>query len=211
MNAIERLLTGEMEMSVFLSLVETDAALQEQLRNLVPSEAVNNPDHELWKKYSYWAVAQFEFDFYMRLMSCYRFDLSLGDNLNIFSSIRRFYFYTHPTLTCTTKYEDAFDLYLDVVKDCYDGPEVRELVQKIVYDAIPEKTKKARREKARLEIENQFHINGKNKPRWIQGPEWPMGQSSPMEFISQKRSKEYVEYLFEDFDTKKQRLIVQHY
>ena len=211
MNIIEDFLMGRMDMPEFLALLETDLTLQGQLRNLVPYDAVNNPDHEIWKKYSYGALSQFEFDCYARLMSCYRFDLSLGDNLNIFGFIRRFYCYSHPNITCTKKYDDAFNLYLDVIKDCYDGPEVRHFVERIIYDALTVKPKKARIAKARFEMENMFHLADKSKPRWIQGPEWPMGQHSPMRFVSQKRSKEFTEYIFEDFDTKKQRIITQHY
>lgn len=211
MNPIEKLLTGEMHMSEFLSRVKTDTELQEQLRNLVPIDAVNYRDHELWRRYSYWALAQYDFDFLKRLLSFHKLDLSLGDNLNIFSSIRYFYCYSHPSVLCTTMYEDAFDLYLDVIKDCYDGPEVTLLVDSIIQSVLSLKTKKARIATAKTEIENHFHISDKKRPSWIHGPEWPMGQNSPMKFISQKRSKERVEYIFEDFDTKEQRVIVQHY
>ena len=58
---------------------------------------------------------------------------------------------------------------------------------------------------------------GKKYPRWIQDPEWPVGEEGmPMKFVSQKRKKGnayntmlYTEYLFEDVKTGKQRTIEQ--
>lgn len=211
MNTIEKMLVGCIEMSDFFEQLNKDVELQEELRNLLPTDAVNNPDHALWEKYSYSAAKKYDFDFLKQLRACCRFDLSISDNLNIFGSIRCIYCFVHPTLICTKKYEDSFDLYLDVVKDCYDGPEVRYLVEQIIQNALPLKTKKARITQARLELAHQFHLADKKRPRWIQGPEWPMGLHSPMNYVLQKRMGESMQYIFEDFDTKESRIIIQYY
>lgn len=155
MNTIEKMLVGCIEMSDFFEQLNKDVELQEELRNLLPTDAVNNPDHALWEKYSYSAAKKYDFDFLNQLRACCRFDLSISDNLNIFGSIRCIYCFVHPTLICTKKYEDSFDLYLDVVKDCYDGPEVRYLVEQIIQNALPMKTKKL--ESRKLDL--NWHIN----------------------------------------------------
>ena len=78
-------------------------------------------------------------------------------------------------------------------------------------DALPLKYKKQRIQQAKRDIEEQFHVVDKKRPRWIQGPEWPMGTHSPMMFISQKRSGEVVRYTFKDVDTDEIRVVEEYY
>lgn len=113
-----------------------------------------------------------------------RFDGSIGDNLNLFGSIQCVYCALNPSFRYTTKYEDAFDLYLESVQDCFDGPDVSQVTESIIRNALDISTKAGRRKRAKAEIKEYFHADGK-RPRWIQGPEWPMGKYSPMKFEKQ--------------------------
>ena len=62
-----------------------------------------------------------------------------------------------------------------------------------------------------------FHIDGKNYPRWINEPEWPVSSSGiPLRFVDQKKKKGieydtmlYTEYYFEDVDTGEKRVVSQ--
>lgn len=45
MNAIEEMLTGEMDMCVFTNLLKSDQSVQETIRNLVPQNAIENKEH----------------------------------------------------------------------------------------------------------------------------------------------------------------------
>lgn len=208
---IEKLLMGQIEILEFLSAFCADAGLCNTLRDLLPTDAVNNPQHELWKKISYDSFKQNQFDLIKLLKWICRFDGSFGDNLNLFSTIKIIYTYANPSIKCTTYYSDIFDLYLDAVKDCYDGEEVRMLVQKSLKEALKEPTKRKRIPKAKETILTLFHIDGQKRPRWIQGPEWPMGQQSPMKFVSQKSNGECVCYCFVDVDTSEERTVTQFY
>ena len=66
-------------------------------------------------------------------------------------------------------------------------------------------------------IKELFHIESNKYPRWIQSPEWPIGENGvPMRFVSQKRKKGkeyetilYTEFLFEDVKTGEQRVVEQ--
>lgn len=211
MNTIELLLSGQMEMSEFTSILKSDQSLQNQIKEFVPQEAVDNPSHIFWKQIGYKALENTEFDFYKLLLRLGKFNGTIGDNLNIFDIIRRGYTYHHPEINCTEKYTAAFDLYLDTIRDCFDGPEVRHVVERIIQDALPLKTKSKRTQQARAEVKAQFHLEDKKRPRWIQGAEWPMGENSPMAFISQKRHGELVEYFFRDADTGYERTVTQFY
>lgn len=211
MNSIELMLSGRIEMEEFIALLNVSSQLQDDLRNLVPPEAKNNRAHGLWRKYSYDAIAGADFDLYRYLKKTFRFSGDIADNLNIFGCISAIYINLHPDFPFTTRYHDAFGLYLDVIKDCYDGIAVRALVMKVIQDALVVRTKKGRREQANNMIRELFHVEKHNRPYWIQGPEWPMGQKTPMRYLRRKSHGEKVEYFFEDVDTGDIRVVVQYY
>lgn len=211
MNIIEQMLTGEMEMRNFIKLIHTDTNLQNEIRALVPVDAINNEGHALWKQIAYPTFQKHNFDLISVLTWICKFDGTIGDNLNIWSTIKTVYKCNHPDLVCTNRYEESFDLYLDVIQDCYDGPEVEHIVETIVQNALQYKTKKMRIETAKKDVREAFHLEDKKRPYWIQGPEWPMGVQSPMKFISRKRVGERVQFYFEDIYTGETRVIEQFY
>lgn len=211
MNEIELMLTGQIGIKTFLAQLKADFALQQQLRNLLPIEAIDNKDYALWKRISFDTFKKYNFDLYYLLIKMFRFNDSIADNLNIFGTIKSVYCYSHPNTVCTTMYSDMFNLYLSVIKDCFDGPEVRAHVYKIIEEAYALRTKKARIEKAKNDIRVLFHQDDSLRPRWIHGPEWPMGIYSPMKFIKQKSFGESVKYIFKDVDTGEEKSIVQFY
>lgn len=211
MKEIELMLTGEMEMVHFIALLKTDSKLQAAVRNLIPADAINNKNSELWTRISFSACEQYSFDLHSLLVHTFKLDGSIGDNLNIFGTIQRVYSYSNPHIICTTKYGDIFDVYLSVVKDCFDGPEVRDFVHNIIQGSLAHKTKKKSVAQAKEAISEGFHLSVAKRPRWIQGAEWPMGRCSPMQFIEQKRYGEKVQYLFEDVDTHETKLVEQFY
>lgn len=212
MNPIEQMLTGQMEMREFIPLLKNDETTRKEINMLIPEQAKRNREHDFWeKRISYTSLRNSDFDLIKFLNWLARFDGSIGDNLNIFAIIQAVYLYHCPDLPCTQRYKDAFQLYLDVTKDCFDGPEVHDLVQKIIQNALALKGKGKRIALAKTEIQRLFHTENSKRPRWIQGAEWPMGHLSPMRFISQTRKGEAVQFLFEDVDTKKVRIVEQFF
>lgn len=211
MTVLEKMLSGFIEMSEYIVFLRNDIELQKELNSIVPQAAINNADHTLWKRISYNFISKYSFNLYNCIISFNRLDDSIGDNLNIFSLLERIYSYTMPDFVFTTRYHDAHDTYLEVVKDCYDGPEVRTVVNAIIKKNLSIENKSTRNKESREEIHKTFHIVDKNKPRWVQGAEWPMGINAPMKFIEQKRYRGYQEYLFIDLDTQEKRIVVQYY
>lgn len=211
MTVLEQMLSGQIEISEYIYLLTSDSVLQNELNNIIPHSAINNSEHPLWKLVSYPFLFKYNFDLYNCIISFHRLDDSIGDNLNIFGLIERIYYYTFPNFTYTTIYDDAYNTYLDVVGDCYDGPEVRMLVNEIIRKCLYIKTKSGRKKEGQTKIQETFHVVNKKKPRWIQGAEWPMGANSPMRFVEQKRYNEYMEYMFIDVDTGKELTVIQYY
>ena len=64
---------------------------------------------------------------------------------------------------------------------------------------------------AKQELRALFHLAPRKYPHWIQEPEWPMGEQSPMEFCSQKREGERICFEFRDVDTLETRIVEQFY
>lgn len=211
MNEIEQMLIGKMEMQEFINLLKTSESLRAYIRNLVPQEAIHCPEHVFWQNNNYSSIMSNDFDFLHYLFWICRFDGSMGDNLGISDTLWRAYSYYNPTLCVTSKYRDLFRVYLDVVGDYYDAPEVRSTIEKIILEAISIRPKIWRKKVMKKQIATQFHIEGKNYPQWIQGSEWPMGVKTPMQFVMQKEGKESVEYQFVDVDTGETRTIKQYY
>lgn len=211
MGNIQSMLSGKMEMREFIKLLKMDPITQEEVKNLVPKEAINNADHGFWKNIAFSSLKNNNFDFIRFLQWKSKFDGTIEDNLNIFGSIRRAYLFYDSDFKCTSIYEDKFDLMLDVIKDCFDGPEVSNLIEEIIIKSLSLKTKKQRIAYAKSEVHTKFHVEGKKRPRWIQGPEWPMGKHSPMEYVETKRRGEQVQYIFRDVDTNDIRIVTQMY
>ena len=211
MGNIQLMLSGKMEMSEFIILLKTDPITQEEVRNLVAKEAINNVDHGLWKNIAFSSLKNNNFDFIRFLQWMCKFDGTIEDNLNIFSAIERAYLFYYPEFKCTSSYDDKFDLMLDVIKDCFDGPEVSDLVERVIEKSLALKTKKQKISHAKSEIHSLFHVIGSKRPRWIQGAEWPMGKHSPMEYVETKRRGEQVHYVFRDVDTNDIRIVTQMY
>lgn len=211
MEIIERVLSGEMEMCDFIAKLYTDSALQNYIADLVPVEARYNMEHELWRKFSYFALETHDFNLYRYLLQRYRLDNSLGDNLNVASVVYRFYSYRYQEAPYPQKYADAFGLYLDAAGEYFEGPEVVHLIERIVTEALLIRPKSDRRRTVKQKLAELFHVEGRKYPRWIQGPEWPMGKNSPMQFVGRKKINDGVEYHFTDVDTREIRIVVQYY
>lgn len=78
-----------------------------------------------------------------------------------------------------------------------------------IYSSLNTESQKSKKKEFRLRIKALFLCKGTAYPRWIQEPEWPMGVSSPMRFISQSHEGDLFKYVFEDVDTGELRTIIQ--
>ena len=208
---IEQVLTGYTNLDIFLEKLQGDYNLQDYIRTLVPNEAKSNPSHNFWQVVPYESLQRNNFDYYQFLFWALHANNRFARNLNIFNRLRKLYLYHFPNIQCTSRYESEFDIYLDVIKDCFDGPDVRETVEQIINCSLQYCSKAQRKKSAQLAIIEQFHVVKNKRPRWIQGPEWPLGSNSPMAFVSQKRNGNAVCYEFVDVDTGETKVVKQFY
>lgn len=211
MNAVEKMLTGGMEMCVFTDLLKSDQSVQETIRKLVPPQAITNKEHPFWKNVSYDVLQNYNFDYLRAVLTLCHLDGTLGDNQNIFSMIERAYHFYSPELNCTTYYDDVVCLYLEAVGEYYEGPEVSQLLEQIVREALPLSPKSKRIKAIREKLKTIFHLEHSKRPYWIQGAEWPMGKNSPMQYVSRLKIPDGVKYIFQDVDTGEIRNVEQFY
>lgn len=211
MTAIEKMLTGEMDMCAFMDLFKSDQNVQETIRNLVPQSAIANKEHPFWKNVSYDVLQKYDFDYLRFILTLCHLDGTLGESLNIFSMIKSAYCFYSPSLNCTTYYNDAYNTYLEAVGEYYEGPEVASLLEQIVREALSLSPKSKRIKEIRENLKKAFHIEHSKRPYWIQGGEWPMGKNSPMQYISRSKIPDGVKYIFQDVDTGEIREIEQFY
>ncbi len=213
-SMIEQVLSGTIDMDVFESAIRSDTALQNEVRAILPPEAVNNRSHPFWKYISYDTLHSFGFDYYKVLIQLSNSRNAFGYRLNLFGTLKAGYRFHYPDFVFTSKYHDEYNLYLDATNDCFDGPEVEALVSEIIRSALQIPGKGKRKIFAKNAIREAFHMKSSKRPQWIQGPEWPMGINTPMAFNGQEKNKnipDAVCYYFVDVDTLEEKTIFQHY
>lgn len=103
-----------------------------------------------------------------------------------------------PEIVPTSFYEEEALFYQNAVGDYIGGPEVEAYIDDVLA-AFPNTMAKTKRIKAaKAALRSHFPVSGNRYPRWCQEPEWPMGESAPMIFVSQKRCGERVTFTFQD-------------
>ena len=91
------------------------------------------------------------------------------------------------------------------------GPEVDELIREIVDEYRDVRPAKERNKLLKQKLREAFHVKPRKRIYWPQEPEWPMGEKSPMEFVSKEEEGELVRIKFRDADTGEERTVEQYY
>ncbi len=87
------------------------------------------------------------------------------------------------------------------------------LLQKLMAGAPPDATPKARKEFLRRQLLERFRY-AHRPPRWLQSPQWPIGEHGPLVFLGQLVVKDYFHdgamvYVFHDPATGECRTVLQ--
>ena len=117
----------------------------------------------------------------------------------------------YPDLVPTAYYDNERDFYRTSVGDYIGGSEVEDIIFDVLSKFPASMGKTKRKTEAKKAMKQLFHIEGAKYPRWAQEPEWPMGKSSPMAYVSQKRKGDLVQFHFTDVDTGETKIIEQLY
>ena len=212
MKILNSFLLGKCDAVEFMCNYMESNELYEYIQSLIPKDAIEDPNHEYWHKCIMRSGLEcYNFDVRDMLYSHCGFGEREEDQREIFDTILALYLWVNPKQKYTKLHDDKVGFYIELEQDCFGGPEVSHLVKSIANECLAVKPKSARKKEAKSRIEKLFHIQGKMRPCWIQGPQWPMGSNSPMKFVTQKRTGDAVHYEFRDVDTGEIKIVRQLY
>ena len=104
---------------------------------------------------------------------------------------------------------ENFRLPLDAIPDYIGGIEVQDIIDSIIDECPSEwsKTKKVKYIKER--IKEEFHLEGRKHPYWIQVPDWPAHNGKPMKYVKtvKKHKWEWHQVYFVDPETGDERIV----
>lgn len=100
------------------------------------------------------------------------------------------------------------DFMCDIGLECIGGPEADDLVKNVL-DSLPDNLSiREKKKHAKKQLKQMFRLSGK-KPDWVQEPEWPVLNGTPLRFVSQKKYGDLFSYCFVDDLTGEQTIIEQ--
>ena len=212
---IKNFMSGRMGIVDFEKEFKVNSHLRDEINKLIPAEAKSNPNHPMWaykRQRSYELLKSKDFDIVSYIYKIVRFDGRLGDNLNFFSTIELFFSVCYPEAECTTFYHDIYAFFLDACVETYNSPETRDVLENILKDSFSGLGSRAKRiTAAKTLVREVYHVDGNTRPYWINGSLWPMGEKSPMKFVSSRRNGEMKTYTFVDVDTGEKRDVTDWY
>ena len=211
MEILKDFMEGKISVPEFDKEIKNNKALLAEVNGLIPDEAKCNPNHELWKRYSYYDFKAENFNLYNHIMRITKVSDRIDDGLDYFSTIEFFYRYCFPQAKIDDYYDKAFMTFLEISGDSFDGVDVYDVIENIVKAVLPYKTKKERIAKGKQMIKEAFHVEDNKRPRWIQSCEWPMGVKSPMKYVGRRKIDDGAVFIFRDVDTDEIREVEQFY
>ena len=216
---IDDFIAGKVSAEQFASWIQESPEHMALVDELVISEAKENPSYKLYtgyedetgthRPYSFEVMREMDFSLVNLLRRNKAFDGNLGDDYNLYESVYRFYILSHPGCPHCDTYKNRVQLYLAAIGEYYGGPEVESVIEDIVDEALLIHGKTNQKTYVKNKMKQCFHIEGNNRPYWIQGAEWPMGKNSPMQYVSKQKKGEEHLYLFRDVDTGEERIVTQ--
>ena len=207
-------LSGKFSVEKMIKCINSDKKYLEWFKGIVPSgEKMFITQTEILHDGNTVSIKEVDFDLekYIDYMWNFKGKTKIAREYNIFGKIagviKDAFPYENIEIDDTLK--NRFILLIDVCPDYIGGQEAELVVEKIL-DTNPNTSKK----ELKNIIKDTFYIVGKNYPKWIQNPEWPISKNGrPMKFIKSEHDEknEIQRYIFEDIDTKEISTVEQFF
>ena len=234
MNEIFNYFSGNIDTKDFLVTATANPQIAKWFQNLVPAgaEIIDTPfipfqeeggkfvyqratsSHPFWKQVlfsTFFNEMGNKVDF-ERFFKTTNAGCEAGSRLNLYYFLFTLAKTKYIDLVETDRYRKEYEFYLDACVERYESKEtmhyIDDIILKIYYSGG---TLTARKRAAKKSLKEAFHIEGSNYPYWIHGSLWPMGENSPMKYISTKKMGEKKVYLFQDVDTGERRTLEDFY
>lgn len=209
MHRIIDFVSGKLTYEEFETLFTMDPSIWDVAQTLLTPEIMNDNAHPFWSKSN---RNRLESNNYSVRYACLSFGFDSVGRVVTHRMLGELVSYQYPSIVlCDPPEFSEPDLREKLGMEYLGGMEVDKLIQ----DILKKKTEAISLTKfitlAKQDLRALFHLTPRKYPRWIQEPEWPMGANSPMMFIKQQKTGELVEFIFQDVDTKEQRIVKQYY
>lgn len=138
---------------------------------------------------------------------------SIGYRLNIHGTMTLLAEYLYPTeaLQPDPSIERLYDLITSACPSYIDGPEVWKsgILESIAAECSTEWSKAQKKKHIKTRIVEEFHLEGKNHPRWMQNPDWPFANGKPMKYVRTTiiNKNEWYQHHFIDLETGEERIV----
>lgn len=199
---------GKYSFAEFEALFNLHPEIWDRVQELLTEEMIADPAHPVWN----WTLrSRLEPNGFSVRTACLAFGYDqFGQHVtwHTISSLVRYHFLDAKIREPVE--ESGGDLMARLGLDL-GGPEVDDLIRQIVDEYRDVRPAKERNKLLKQKLKEAFHIKPRKKPDWAQEPEWPMGERSPMEYVSKEQEGDLVRYLFRDVDTGAERIVEQYY
>lgn len=200
---------GKYSYAEFEALFNLHPEIWDRVQELVTEEMIGDPAHPVWN-WTLWS--RLEPNGFAVRAACLAFGYDqFGQSVtwNMISRLVRFHF---PDAKIREPVEESGgDLMGKLGLEDLGGPQVDDLIREIVEECRDVRPAKERNKLLKQKLKEAFHVKPRKKPYWAQEPEWPMGENSPMEFVSKEQEGDLVRYHFRDVDTCAERIVEQYY
>ncbi|MBQ7230443.1 MAG: hypothetical protein IJX04_06055 [Oscillospiraceae bacterium] len=200
---------GKYSYDEFEALFNLHPEIWDRVQALLTQEMIGDPAHPVWD----WTLrSRLEPNGFAVRAACLAFGYDqFGQSVtwNMISRLVRFHF---PDAKIREPVEESGgDLMGRLGLEDLGGPQVDDLIREIVEECRDVRPAKERNKLLKQKLKEAFHVKPRKKPYWAQEPEWPMGENSPMEFVSKEQEGDLVRYHFRDVDTCAERIVEQYY
>ncbi len=209
MQRIIDFVSGKLTYSEFETLFTDDPSIWDIAQSLLTSEIMNDMDHAFWSKSN---RSRLESNNYSVQYACLSFGYDVVGRVVTHRMLGELVTYQYPDIVlCEPPEFSVNDLRDKLGMEYLGGTDVDALIDEVLSKKNDSISTSKFVNMAKQELRTLFHLVPRKYPHWIQEPEWPMGEKSPMEFCSQKREGERTCFIFRDVDTQETKVVEQFY
>ena len=200
---------GKYSYAEFETLFQLNPEIWDRAQELLTEEMIADSSHPVWERMDRRRLESNSFAVRATALSFGYDQYGRSITWNIISTLAGFHF---PDAKIKEPVEESGgDLMGRLGLEDLGGPEVDELIREIVDEYRDVRPAKERNKLLKQKLREAFHVKPRKRIYWPQEPEWPMGEKSPMEFISREEEGELVRITFRDADTGEERTVEQYY
>ena len=200
---------GKYSYAEFETLFQLNPEIWDRVQGLLTQEMIADRNHPVWEKMD---RRRLESNSFAVRATALAFGYDQYGQVITWNIISTLVEQTYPDAKIREPVEESGgDLMGKLGLEDLGGPEVDDLIRRIVDEYRDVTPAKDRRKLQKQKLKEVFHVRPRKKPDWVQEPEWPMGENSPMEFVSKEQEGDLVRYLFRDVDTGAEQIVEQYY